>query len=98
MRMTACLSLLAVALMLPVAAFATGAPPPDNHDTDTDAQQDTDDPVDTGAPGDTGPFVQGRTSADLAEEEGGTDCSGGPLSSGAILLLPLLALGRRERS
>ncbi|TVQ89429.1 MAG: hypothetical protein EA397_15330 [Deltaproteobacteria bacterium] len=65
--------------------------PTDPHDEDEDDEDDEDD-------GDhfDGPFVSGQTAADLADEEGGTDCSGMDVGAAAVVALPLLALGRRR--
>jgi hypothetical protein len=68
------------------------------HADDTDT--DTDIPVDTGDPGDTGPppdTTGERTAADLADEEGGTDCA--TLSAGptGLALLSVLAVAARRR-
>lgn len=61
---------------------------------DEDSDEDPDEDPDEDHGGFDGPFVSGQTAADLAGEEGGMDCSG--MEGAAVVLLPLLALGRRR--
>jgi len=84
---------LMLALLLPGAALANDDTdePQDPQDTGEEPEEDTDDPADPG------PFRGGSTAAELADEEGGMDCTAASGSAAMLLLLPVAALGGRRR-
>ena len=83
---------LALALALPSVALA-------NDDTDdpldTGGEQDTD--QDTDLPADPGTFRDGSSAAELADEQGGMDCSAAGGAAALFVLFPVAALGLRRR-